>query len=116
VSTLSIGYHTITASYSGDSNCSPSSGTVSQKVNKACTSTSLTFTKSGRTVTFTATVTPNTATGTVTFYDGCTKLGTVSLSGGTATFSKSNLSGHSIKAVYNGDANFAGSTSNTVRP
>ena len=69
----------------------------------------------GQSVTFTATVTPasgtGTPTGTVTFEDGATVLGT--LSGGTATFVTSGLGAgvHLITAVYGGDASFAGSTS-----
>src|SRR2546430_8399150 len=54
-----------------------------------------------------------TPTGTVTFQDGASALGTGTLSGGTATFITSGLTAgtHSITAIYSGDANFAGSTS-----
>jgi hypothetical protein len=73
---------------------------------------------SGQSVTFTATVTSSggTPTGMVTFYDGATALGSATLSGGTATFTTALLSvgGHSITAVYGGDANFAASTSSTL--
>src|SRR5438105_524747 len=57
----------------------------------------------GKAVTFTATVKPASGSGTPT--------GTVS--GGTATFTTSGLTGgtHSITAIYGGDANFTGSTS-----
>jgi hypothetical protein len=71
----------------------------------------------GQAVTFTATVKPAVGsgipTGTVTFNDGATVLGTGTLSGGTATVTSSGLAGgvHSITAVYGGDANFTGSTS-----
>src|SRR5439155_12003433 len=64
-------------------------------------------------VTVTATITPATATGTVTFYDGGVALGAaMPLSGGTAGLSTSALTAktHAITCVYNGDANFAGST------
>jgi uncharacterized repeat protein (TIGR01451 family) len=66
----------------------------------------------GKPVTFTATVTAG-ATGTVTFFDGATALGTVPLAGGTATFTTSSLTigTHSITATYNGDAIFSASTS-----
>jgi hypothetical protein len=76
----------------------------------------------GQSVTFTATVTGTGATGTVTFKDGGTTLGTGSLSGGTATFASSALTvgAHTITAVYGGDASFATSTSpgvtQTVNP
>ena len=61
------------------------------------------------TITFSATVSPSAATGTVTFKDGSTTLGTGTLSGGTATFtptaSQLTVAGspHSITAVYGGD-------------
>ena len=59
----------------------------------------------GSSVTFTATVVPATATGTVTFKDGGTTLGTGTLSGGVATFSTSGLGvgSHGITAEYSGD-------------
>lgn len=69
--------------------------------------------------TFTATITPSAGTpaltGTVTFYDGGTALlSAVNVSGDVATLTgvmlANNLS-HSITAVYSGDANWAGSTS-----
>jgi hypothetical protein len=72
----------------------------------------------GQAATFTATVSAvspatGTPTGTVTFNDGTTMLGTAILSGGRATFSTSTLSTgtHSITAAYSGDTNFGGSTS-----
>lgn len=70
----------------------------------------------GDTVTFTATVgsvTAGTPTGTVTFYDGSSVLGPGTVASGIATFATSTLTlgSHSIKAVYSGDANFAGSAS-----
>ena len=59
-----------------------------------------------------------TATGTVTFMDGATTLGTGTLNGvrRQATFTTSALSvgHHNITAVYGGDASFNGSTSNSV--
>ena len=69
---------------------------------------------SGQNVTFTATVSPNTATGTVTFKDGSTTLGTGTLSSGSATYATTGLSvgSHTITAVYGGDANNTTSTSN----
>jgi hypothetical protein len=53
-------------------------------------------------------------TGTVTFKDGATALGTAALtSAGTATFTANVLAAgaHSITAVYAGSSMFAGSTS-----
>jgi hypothetical protein len=68
----------------------------------------------GQAVTFTATVTGNSPTGTVQFMDGAANLGSpVALSGGTAAFTTSALTvgTHAITAVYSGDASNAGSTS-----
>jgi len=64
-------------------------------------------------VTFTASVAPSAATGTVQFFDGSASLGTATLSGGVASVSTATLTAgsHSITAKYSGDANFAGSTS-----
>jgi len=61
----------------------------------------------GQTVTFTAIVSPSTATGTVSFLDGSTTLGTASISGGQAALSTSGLAAgsHAISAVYGGDSN-----------
>jgi hypothetical protein len=73
----------------------------------------------GKAVTFTATVTGpgGTPTGTVTFLDGVTRIGTGILNGsGVATFSTSSLivGSHSITATYGGDTNFTSSTSTAV--
>jgi hypothetical protein len=70
----------------------------------------------GSTVTFTATVASaeSNATGTITFSDGSTVLGTAALNGsGAASYSTASLAAgaHSITAVYSGDSNNAGSTS-----
>jgi len=90
----------------------------------AATTTTLTSSPnpafSGVSVTFTATVTStgaNAPTGTVTFNDGTTALGTGTLNGSqVATFATSTLTvgTHSITAVYGGDANNAGSTSSVL--
>lgn len=81
----------------------------------------------GQPVTFTATVTPSsgagTPTGSVSFKDGSTTLGSSALNtSGVAIFATATLAGgmHSITAVYSGDATFNGSTSaalvQTVNP
>ena len=87
--------------------------TVSSSISLA---TSLTPSTYGSSVTFTATVTGNSPTGTVTFYDfnGAVTLATnVQLNSGTATLTISTLSpgSHSITAAYSGDANNLSSTS-----
>ena len=117
-SSLSVGTHSITASYNGDSTYGgSSSAAVSQTVNTAATTTTVTSSRNpsitNRPVTFTATVLPATATGTVQFFDGATLIGTATLSGGSATLTTSSLSTgtHSITARYGGDVNDNGSTS-----
>ncbi len=56
------------------------------------------------------------ATGSVTFYEGSTLLGTEPLSSGVANFTRSTLSTgvHSIVARYGGDANFAAALSSEI--
>ena len=55
---------------------------------------------------------PSGATGTVTFYDGASVLGTGTLDNGSATLAANLAEGtHTITAVYAGDATRAGSTS-----
>jgi hypothetical protein len=73
----------------------------------------------GQAVSFTATVTAlgiPPLTGSVTFMDGGTNLGTVALSGGTAAFTTSTLSAgsHSITASYGGNLVYASSTSSIL--
>ena len=118
---LTIGSHNISFTYSGDDNDSGStSAVVTQTVNPVSTSTLLSISPntstSGQSVTFTASVTPNTPTGTVTFKDGTKSLGTGTLSGGSASFSTNSLAvgSHTITAVYGGDANDNGSTSSSI--
>jgi len=73
---------------------------------------------SGDAVTFTATVTllngvTGTPSGSVAFYNGTTLLGIGTLSNGVATLTTSALAegSQSVTAVYSGDTNFSGSTS-----
>ncbi len=67
----------------------------------------------GQVVTFTVMVLPVTATGTVTMRDGATELGSVTLSGGTASYRSSVLTtgSHTITALYAGDGGDNGSSS-----
>lgn len=123
-SSLSIGTHSITANYGGDTNNNSSnSGTLTQTVqavSKTNTTTSITSSlnpsTSGQSVTFTATVSPSSATGTVTFNDGTGSIGSSTLAGGKATFATSSLVAgtHSITASYAGDNTNNGSSSVAV--
>lgn len=115
------GTYNLRATYSGDANFNPStSNLLVQVVNPGPTTTSIgsslnpsTF---GQSVILTATVsesTPYSPTGTVTFRDGAATIGTGTVNAGVATFTTSALSAgsHTITATYNGDSNFATSTS-----
>lgn len=87
------------------------------KIGTTTTLTSSSNPSSGQDVTFTATVKAVsgtvTPTGSVTFFDGGTSLGTATLSGGQASFTTKTLADgvHPITAQYFGDSSFNGSTS-----
>jgi hypothetical protein len=117
-SSLTVGTHNIVATYTSDSSTFlGGSGTLSQEVDMASTSTGLTSSANpavfGQPVTLTASVGAlapgaGTPTGTVTFSDGTTTLGSAFLSGGVASMTTSGLAvgGHSLTASYGGDGNF----------
>jgi hypothetical protein len=120
-SSLTPGFHSISARYPGDITFAASTSTaISQFISKYATNTSVVSTLNpstyGQPVTFTATVNPTgpfALAGTVTFRSGNFNLATVTLSGGTASFMTSALTAgtKSIAAVYSGDGNNATSTS-----
>jgi len=126
MSVLPLGTNTITATYSGDSNHNAGSGTFSQTVNQASSTTSVISSTNpsavSQSVTFTATATATAPgsgapTGTVGFYDGVTLLGSGSLSSaGQAVYVTSALAlgSHSIVATYSGDTNFLGGSSTVL--
>ncbi|MFL6450656.1 MAG: Ig-like domain repeat protein [Bryobacteraceae bacterium] len=120
---LTGGTHALVAYYSGGTNYAMStSPALLQVVSRA--SCTMTLTSEGQPTqsdsqtvyvsmlnspaTFTATLSPATAGGTVQFFDGPTSLGVQTISGGTALFTTSSLTlgNHTISAVYNGDAFF----------
>jgi hypothetical protein len=88
---------------------------------QAATTTALTSSANpstgGAPVTFTATVTGVNPTGTVRFMDGQAQLASVSLVGGVATVTTTELTRgwHQISATYSGDGNNPPSTSSTIR-
>ena len=120
--TLTAGTHSITAVYDGGIDYATStSAALSQVVDLATTTTTLTSTLNpstqGSAVTFMAEVaaaTGSTPTGTVTFKNGSTSIGTGTLnSAGVASLTTSTLTTgtHSITAVYGGSAEDLTSTS-----
>jgi hypothetical protein len=125
-SALAVGSHSLTAVYSGAPNFTGSTSPVfSQTVNQDSTTTALTSSVNpsvfGQTTTLRAVVSvvspgTGTPTGSVSFRDGSTVLGTVTLGGGAANFPVSSLTAasHSLTAVYNGATNFSASTSPTL--
>jgi outer membrane protein assembly factor BamB len=134
-STLPAGTDTLTAIYPGNGNAGGSpagalqghpstSNTVKEVINPAATTTSLTSSANpstvGESVTFTATVadgSANVPTGTVTFLNGTTTLGTGTLnSSGVATFATTALPAGTdeITASYGGDANNEASVSSAL--
>ncbi|MGL5167441.1 MAG: Ig-like domain repeat protein [Afipia sp.] len=114
------GNFSVTATYSSDANFLGSSQVVSQSVGQATSGTTVASSANpipfGQSVSFTATVTGVNPTGTASFFDGATLIGSVALSSGQATLTTSALTpgGHSITAVYSGDSNNNGSTSSVL--
>ena len=124
ISTLAVGLHTVTAVYTPDTgNITGSNGSIGQRVGALATSTTTLSVAPatvmyGDTATLTAVVSPSFATGTVSFYEGATLLGSASLdSTGTAVLPISTLNAgvHTITATYNGDPGVPASTSNPVQ-
>src|SRR3989441_10434596 len=120
---LSVGTHTISASYAGDSNFAASSGSTVQAVNKASTSVAVTSSDSsavfGESPSFTATVTAvapgaGTPDGTVQLKVDAVNLGAaITLTGGAATsLATTTLSVGSPTgtAVHSGSTNFTRAT------
>jgi hypothetical protein len=126
IATLAGGPHIITAQYAGDANNMASvSGTVSQTVQPLATATTIAAGSNpavaGAPLLLTATVVQSATigsggafTGTVTFSDGSTVLGSAAVSStGIATLSISTLGvgPHGLSASYSGNANYVTSTS-----
>jgi hypothetical protein len=124
---LALGSHSITVSYSGDANfLASTSAALTQQVNQASATITLTSSLNpavvGQPVVFTAKVASNspgvgTPTGTITFNDGSTVLGTATLDNtGSTSFNASSLlvGSHSITATYSGDVNFVAGVSSAL--
>jgi Bacterial Ig-like domain (group 3)/MBG domain (YGX type) len=117
-SQLAAGTHPITAQYSGDSNYNAASASLAQVVNPAPSTVALavppggTPIPAGEPVPISGTV-PAGETGTITFYDGNTPIGTGTIVNGMVSIEVSTLTPgtHTITAVYSGDANHLPATS-----
>jgi hypothetical protein len=124
---LAPGSHFLRASFAGLSPFTDSSSMLlHETVNKAATTTALSvdtnaFGISGF-VLLTATIAPvapgaGSPAGTVTFFEGNTQIGTGQVSGGQATLFLERKLGpgqHTVTAVYSGDDDFDGSTSEAI--
>ena len=128
ISSLAVGSHTVTASYSGDSNFQGSTGTWTQVVNQANTSTLVAASNNpavyGQMLTFTATVSVQgpgngTPTGTVQFQIDETNFGSpVPISGGVAAspaICNLSVNAHTVQAIYSGDTSFISSSGTLIQ-
>jgi Glycoside hydrolase family 44/Bacterial Ig-like domain (group 3) len=124
ITSLTAGTHSITASYAGDSaDGASTSNAVSVQVNGAqLQSTAVALVASpatavsGQTISLTASVTPVSATGAISFKDGSSAIGSAALASGKGTLSVSTLSvgTHALTAAYSGDSADSAASSNTV--
>jgi len=121
LTTLPLGSDSVTASYGGGAGFLASSSTATPPITVTKASTTLGVLASadpstaGQPVMLTATVFPTTGsgeTGSVTFFDDGTPIGTSSVSNGQATLAVFTLAAadDSIRADYSGDASFIGSS------
>ena len=121
---LAVGTHNITAIFAGDANDFTSQYSFVETIKLAPTSTTLgtstAVAQFGTPITLTAAVTGVSAsipTGNVNFMDGATLLATSPLNAlGVATYTNSTLAAgtHTITAAYQGDPDYAGSTSTQI--
>jgi hypothetical protein len=125
-SKLPLGLNALTVHYRGDATYGYSDASLNQYVLAASTTTTLTSMPNssayGQVVTFTAIVTPSTGPlppdgELVSFMQATTVLGTRMLRNGSTTFTTATLvaAENPVRAVYDGDSNLIGSTSNVVR-
>jgi len=115
---LSIGAHTLTATFTPTDTVDYTTSTASVSITVIPATPSITLISSvnavflSNPVTFTATVTASATapTGTVVFYDGATQIGSGTIASGVAAITTSALvvGVHSITATYSGDINYLG--------
>jgi hypothetical protein len=114
---LPAGTQTVTASYAGNGTYGPSTtGPITQTVTVATSSTSIASSANpsamNQAITLTAAVLPSVATGTVTFLNGTSAVGSAPLIGGNAALTLSTLPAglNALSALYSGDTNDLPST------
>ena len=124
---LALGTYSITASYGGNNTFAGSTSPAQLLAVETASTTNLSLSPASVTagsngpVVMTATVSPSsgsgTPTGTVTFFNGTTQIGTGTLISGLATYnynpSSLGAGTYSVVASYGGDTAFVGSTSST---
>jgi hypothetical protein len=126
ISTLSVGTHTITASYNGSGNFDPSSATVNETITAIPTTLALTASPNpaalGQPVTIVAIAnavgSPQIPSGTVTFFDGSTVLGTATLGASgqaSITITSLALGTHTLTATYPAGTIFGSSASSPIQ-
>lgn len=114
-----VGTVVLGASQTATSSYSATTASTSFAVNSAIPTLTVASSAStsalGASVTFTATISSG-PTGTVTFYDGNTSIGTATISGTTATYSTSSLTSgvHSITAAWAGNSDYNSVASSAV--
>ena len=118
ITNLAIGSHGVRATYSGNASFQASaSPAITQTVFVEASSTALGSapnpSRLGQAVTLTATVTPDSATGTVVFREGPDSLGTAALTAGVASMTTAALGAgaHSLTAAYGGSSLYGASVS-----
>jgi hypothetical protein len=121
---LGVGPHTLTANFSPTDTVDYTTSTASVVLTVIPATPALSLTSNANpvfmsnAVTFTATITSYATppTGTVTFYDGATQIGSGTVTNGVATFTTTALSTqiHSITAVYSGDTSYGPATSGAL--
>ena len=118
-----VGSYAIQAAYNGSGSFSASSASAQTlTVNKVAPAVSLASSANpallGNAITLTATLSAvaGTPTGSVSFFDGTTLLGSGTLTGSAAAYTTSSLAlgSHSITAVYAGNSDFSASTSSAI--
>jgi hypothetical protein len=112
-----VGVHSLKASFAGTGAFSGSTGRFSETVNQAATTTTVSDLIFGSEVILSAAVAPvspggGVPTGTVTFFDGNTLLGTATIFAGSASLNVNLAAGtHTLTGSYSGDTNFLASVS-----